>query len=425
MPDQEVIINDSSLNAIANAIRRKNGLVRTYKPREMAPAIRAIGATAPDARNYTVTIIQSPHQHITVKQYLGGEKVYSDSFTLSEPYWKIQATVEPDPGYTAGLLNHAEEITLDRDITISANPATIQTFDDPVDVYWYVKDNSREAPLQPGDHFYANLNNVEGQGIPLVFGDPDCELYGENASPRIQGWGFARPFLRCHFIDRNDRRTLYMNHLFCQGHWSCLNRLNVAKEVIQDINTAGVVSMQQVLNLAPYLEIIDLSNWDVSSVETMDNFILECERLKTIGDISNWNPINLRTCNNFLGSCGSREMTSLDVSGWNTPLLESATNFVGGRIKALDISNWDTTKLTAFSFTSSMEYLIMDKEEIKFSGSFKCPHPNNTMKYLVPLSMVNDYKQHPNWSAWANQIDSVTNYTINRGGGKVIVVPNY
>ena len=107
------------------------------------------------------------------------------SFTVSEPMFYIEVTIVPDQGYTAGLLNHTEEITLDRDITISANPATIQTFDDPVDVYWYVKDNSREAPLRAGDHFYANLTDVEARGIPLVFGDPDCELYGENASPRI------------------------------------------------------------------------------------------------------------------------------------------------------------------------------------------------------------------------------------------------
>ena len=37
-----VIINDSNLVAIGNAIREKNGTEDTYKPREMAEAILAI-----------------------------------------------------------------------------------------------------------------------------------------------------------------------------------------------------------------------------------------------------------------------------------------------------------------------------------------------------------------------------------------------
>lgn len=59
--EQEVLIDDSSFNAIATAIRRKNGLARTYKPREMAPAIRAVLAEAPSTREYTITVIQSDH----------------------------------------------------------------------------------------------------------------------------------------------------------------------------------------------------------------------------------------------------------------------------------------------------------------------------------------------------------------------------
>jgi hypothetical protein len=52
----EVLIDDLNLNKIANSIRRKNGLVRTYKPREMAPAIRAFRNFIPSTHEFVVTI---------------------------------------------------------------------------------------------------------------------------------------------------------------------------------------------------------------------------------------------------------------------------------------------------------------------------------------------------------------------------------
>ena len=161
----------------------------------------------------------------------------------------------------------------------------------------------------------------------------------------------------------------------------------------------------------------------------MDNFINNCPRLKSIGDISYWNTQNLRTCNNFLGNLGLSSnydtLESLDVSHWNTPELRTASNFVSGKIRTLDISNWDTSKITSFSVGNTMKYIIMDKDEIKFNGSYIMPNPNVNCKYLVPEDWVDDYKQHPNWVSRASQIDSVTNYTINRGDGQIEVVPNW
>lgn len=43
----KVLVSESNLTAIADAIREKNGSSDTYKPGEMAPAIRSLGAEAP------------------------------------------------------------------------------------------------------------------------------------------------------------------------------------------------------------------------------------------------------------------------------------------------------------------------------------------------------------------------------------------
>jgi hypothetical protein len=66
----EVLIDDLNLNKIAHSIRRKNGLVRTYKPREMAPAILAFRNFVPSPHEYNVIVNQTPHQRIIVKRVL-------------------------------------------------------------------------------------------------------------------------------------------------------------------------------------------------------------------------------------------------------------------------------------------------------------------------------------------------------------------
>lgn len=426
MPDQEVLINDSNLNAIANAIRRKNGLVRTYKPREMAPAIRAINADAPDSREYTVTVIQTPHQTIKVRQVLGGEKQYDQSFTVSEPYWKIQATVEADAGYVAGGLNYPNEVTVDRDITIKATPATEIEVppDNYVNLYWIGTTNNAFAFLETEENKdnrvivadrgynrnYEIIPKPQSRNVYCVY----CPL--ENGLP----WLFGSVF-----TTHNYKKQFLVD----------------ATDVIFDFqNKPGLVNIGRPAGLGNYglfqqedwLENIQFKDWDTKDVESIQKLAEGLPRLKSIGDISNWDTSSLITVKNLVVS--SRYFRSLDLSGWSTPKLEVATNiFTGDYSQILDISNWNTTNITQFSagIHSITEagilypaYLIMDKEEVKFSGNYIFGNIANC-KYLVPEDMVDAYKQHPNWASRASQIESITNYTINRGDGQIEVVPNW
>jgi len=121
----EVLIDDLNLNKIANSIRRKNGLVRTYKPREMAPAIRAFRNFIPSTHEFVVTINQSPHQLITAKRYLNVDRTnYTNTFTVSEPFYMMELSIVPDGGYEEGTLNYESPVVIDRDMVISATPAT-------------------------------------------------------------------------------------------------------------------------------------------------------------------------------------------------------------------------------------------------------------------------------------------------------------
>lgn len=419
MPDQEVLINDSNLNAIANAIRRKNGLVRTYKPREMAPAIRAINADAPDSREYTVTVIQTPHQTIKVRQVLGGEKQYNQSFTVSEPYWKIQATIEPEAGYTAGALNYPNEVTVNRDITIKATPATEIVVPPNIETRLYWQGTIRDS-----------WHDSRTAGLSL---DRDVEVNYSTRFSTIDSIIYRPESRKVYYIyPMKDQVPLWMFRLF--NVYSYSDRVTgdrSATDIVIDLeNKIGLITIQDVIGESPWLEYVQFNNWDTSEVESILSLVKNCERLKSIGDISHWDTSSLQSIDTILQ--GNQYLDSLDLSGWATPRLNSATNiFPRGRI--LDISNWDTTNISNFSAGISAKtkvgvlypaYLIMDKEEVKFSGNYIFSNIANC-KYLVPEDMVDAYKQHPNWQSRASQIESITNYTINRGDGQVKVVPNW
>ena len=165
-----VLLDDSSLSDIANAIRSRNKLVRTYKPREMAPAIRALKDLIPQSDGYEVRIAEYEHQKIKVSRYLNEEKTYTESFSSTKPFWKIQAEIEADPGYTPGTLNYPDELSVDRNIQISATPA--EKITDPPDkintLYWTsVMDfagwgdyYARLSYDEEGKNLYDNRNKV-------------------------------------------------------------------------------------------------------------------------------------------------------------------------------------------------------------------------------------------------------------------------
>ena len=428
MPDQEVLINDSNLNAIANAIRRKNGLVRTYKPREMAPAIRAINADAPDSREYTVTVIQTPHQTIKVRQVLGGEKQYDQSFTVSEPYWKIQASIEADEGYIAGGLNYPNEVTVDRDITIKATPATEIEIppDEHHTVYWAYNASDAAYGLKSYllrddgsvlDRRDRESNKPKPTNRIYYTVTIDTDLYSATMNTaQVPANSFCLVF--------NDGETIWRN----QGDQTCTDLVFDLK------NKGGLTSIRRLVgSVSTYLEYITFVNWDTSEVTSINSF---CNfgnyYMRRISGLNSFNTDSLTSLTNFVTA--TRYMDSLDLSQWSTPVLVTATNiFYGDYARILDISNWDTTNITSFSagiraITKAgvlyPAYLIMDKEEIKFSGNYIFGNIANC-KYLVPESMVDAYKQHPNWASRASQIESITNYTINRGDGQIEVVPNW
>ena len=116
-----VLINDTYLKAIGEAIRSKLGTVLKYKPSEMATAINNIQTLKEGG--YKVNITQSEHQTITVTQPSFNNR--TAGFTIDD-YPSINVSLKADPGYTAGSLNHTNFTFSNdvREVDIFATAAT-------------------------------------------------------------------------------------------------------------------------------------------------------------------------------------------------------------------------------------------------------------------------------------------------------------
>lgn len=86
-------------------------------------------------------------------------------------------------------------------------------------------------------------------------------------------------------------------------------------------------------------EYIDLSNWNVSKITTMNRMFCKCGTLKKIIGIENWKPESVKDLSFMFARCFDLE--SIDFKNWKTPKLENMRRmFV--RCKALEtVRNFD------------------------------------------------------------------------------------
>lgn len=150
----KVLVNESSLTGIANAIRSKNGTSDTYKPSEMAAAIEAIESGG--------GVVEPEEKDVNFYDY-DGTRLYS--YTLAE----AQAlTALPTPPEHEGLTFQEwnwtlEDIkTLDHECDIGAN---YDTFDGATRLYVDIK-----YPMGTQD-FSIELNKSGSGSINIDWGD--------------------------------------------------------------------------------------------------------------------------------------------------------------------------------------------------------------------------------------------------------------
>ena len=93
---------------------------------------------------------------------------------------------------------------------------------------------------------------------------------------------------------------------------------------------------------------IDISEWDVSNVRTMNYMFAYCKELKSVGDISYWDVSNVTNMYCMFLDC---KFFNQDLSKWNVSNVTDMHNMFEGCEKFnQDISGWDVSSVTNMSY---------------------------------------------------------------------------
>ena len=93
---------------------------------------------------------------------------------------------------------------------------------------------------------------------------------------------------------------------------------------------------------------IDISDWDVSNVRTMNYMFAYCKELKSVGDISYWDVSNVTNMYCMFLDC---KFFNQDISKWDVSKVSNmAYMFYGCASFNQDISSWYVSNVTDMSF---------------------------------------------------------------------------
>lgn len=187
----KVLVEESSLQNIANAIRAKNNKTDKYLPSQMVNAIENIKIA--EQQEYKINIEQSDNQTITVEAdyntaygYSGETSSFSMKPVTCYPH-TVTASIQANPGYKPGTLNY-ESFSFsntNRTVTFSATPAievktvTYKTTNSP-----YVFENVYDGDMGRGVRLYSVLGIDYGSQFYAI-GDADIPADFKTASNSV------------------------------------------------------------------------------------------------------------------------------------------------------------------------------------------------------------------------------------------------
>lgn len=115
-------------------------------------------------------------------------------------------------------------------------------------------------------------------------------------------------------------------------------------------NFKGLYNISSLFVPCYYLQTIDTSNWDTSTVQDLSYLFYPC-RFNDI-NVSNWNTTSFKNlAYTFAGYYGQSPFQNLDVSNWDTRNIQDLTGtfYYCGRLTDLDVSNWNLNNVISLS----------------------------------------------------------------------------
>ena len=95
---------------------------------------------------------------------------------------------------------------------------------------------------------------------------------------------------------------------------------------------------------------IDISDWNVSNIKSMNSMFYWCEELKSAGDLSNWDVSNVILMRTMFSYCSKLKSLG-DISCWDVSnVTDMRFMFEWCESFNQDISNWNVSNVTDIDF---------------------------------------------------------------------------
>ena len=152
------------------------------------------------------------------------------------------------------------------------------------------------------------------------------------------------------------------------------------------IDTSAITDMSFLfLNINVIIDNIDLSNWDVSNVTTMEGLFNNCKKFNC--DLSKWDVSNVKDMSYMFYNCGN---FNCDLSKWDVSKVENMyTMFEGcSKFKGKGLENWNVSKV------ENISYMFFD------CINFDCDLSNwnvNNVKNMERMFYNCNLKNTPKW----------------------------
>ena len=152
------------------------------------------------------------------------------------------------------------------------------------------------------------------------------------------------------------------------------------------IDTSAITDMSFLfLNISVIIDNIDLSNWDVSNVTTMEGLFNNCKKFNC--DLSKWDVSNVKDMSYMFYNCGN---FNCDLSKWDVSKVENMyTMFEGcSKFKGKGLENWNVSKV------ENISYMFFD------CINFDCDLSNwnvNNVKNMKRMFYNCNLKNTPKW----------------------------
>ena len=113
---------------------------------------------------------------------------------------------------------------------------------------------------------------------------------------------------------------------------------------LTDVDVSKVTDMHNLFTFYPDVKRINISNWDVSNVENMEDMFYLCSRLDC--DLSNWNVSKVKDTSHMFWGCTD---FNSDLSKWDVSNVENMKGMFGMTKINCDLSNWNVSNVKDMS----------------------------------------------------------------------------